>query len=315
LSRASLSAILGKFMRRWILILGAILVLLGVAGFFLRSRLNPAQAGLQIETIPRATVFIDGNQVGTTPYEATRSPGELTLRLVPESQDGPLAPWDTKLTLTQGIKTVVKRDFAETESLSSGEILSFEKIEGSGAALIIVSSPDAAKITLDGEDRGFTPLRIEQVAVGEHQILISHPGFLEREIKARTEPGFRLTVVAMLAEKEMEELDEEESLFTEAALSEYSIQVLNGSGVVGEAGRVRAALGEEGFEVTNVGNAGNYDYTDTEVRLKGDVPETIFDKVKKALADYTVTKGEVLDDESDYDVVVTVGVKSSVEEP
>lgn len=182
------------------MILGALLVAIGAGGLFFRSKISPAQAGLQIETTPQATVFIGEEEVGTTPFDKAMSPGEITLRLVPIATNGPLSPWTTKLTLTQGVKTIVRRQFGATESLSAGEVLSFEKIPGNSASLAIVSSPDSADIVLDGESIGFTPSRRDSLPAGRHQIRVSRPGFLEREIAVTTEPGYKLTVVAFLGE-------------------------------------------------------------------------------------------------------------------
>jgi len=95
-------------------------------------------------------------------------------------------------------------------------------------------------------------------------------------------------------------------------LSSYSTQVLNGSGIVGEAGLVKDVLETEGFEDINTSNADNYDYTNTEVSLKDDVSESIYDLIKQALNnDYTVIlDSDPLTDDSDYDVVITVGEKN-----
>lgn len=190
-------------------------MLLGAGGFFLFSKLKPANAGLQIETTPQATVYIDGDQMGTTPFELVQKPGEISIRLVPIATETSLAPWGTKVTLTQGIKTVIRRDFAETEEKSSGEILSFEKISGSTASLAAVSTPDAAQVNLDGQNRDFTPLLINDIAVGDHKLVISQAGYSEREIQARAEAGYKLTVVAMLAKLDTVEANEEATLVEE----------------------------------------------------------------------------------------------------
>lgn len=188
--------------RNWLLILGVVLVLLGAGGVILRGRLNPAQAGIQVETSPQATVVIDDEQAGLTPYKGTLPPGEITLRLVPQAENGPLSTYQTKLTLTAGINTVVKRDFGKTDEVSSGEVLSFEKIAGNSASLAVVSSPDASQISIDGQVRGFTPMKLETITVGEHEITVSTPGYSNRTISARAEAGYKLTVIASLARSE-----------------------------------------------------------------------------------------------------------------
>lgn len=197
--------------RRWVLILGLVLTLLAASGWLLKGRLAPVKAGIQVETTPVSTVYIDGQQAGTTPYEATRPPGEITLRLVPAANGGPLATWETKLSLTANINTVVRRDFAETDIRSSGEVLSFEKIAGNTASLTIVSSPDSAQIKLDGQIKGFTPIRIDAATVGEHEIVVSRPGYKDRTVNARVEPGHRLTAVVYLAQTEEKKEEEVET--------------------------------------------------------------------------------------------------------
>lgn len=217
-------AMLAHAMRRWFLILGTVLILLGIAGLILRSRLEPAQAGIQIETNPEASVYINGSQVGGTPYDEVRKPGDITLRLVPLAASSPLIPWETKLTLIQGVRTVVKRDFGESEAASSGEVLSFEKTGGKAASLAVVSSPSSAQITLDGEVRGFTPVRIDSLTVGDHQIIISQPGFVEKQISAKTQSGYKLTIIATLAQSKEEEASPSAQL---SAISQTEVEILS----------------------------------------------------------------------------------------
>ncbi|MDO8452455.1 MAG: hypothetical protein Q7S79_01750, partial [bacterium] len=114
--------------KKWVLIAGVVLIILGIVGFFARSRFGSSQAGILIQTLPQATVFIDGEEVGTTPYQVQRKSGDIELRLVPSSTDSPLSPWETKLTLTPGIETVVRRDFGPTDEESAGDVLSYEKV-------------------------------------------------------------------------------------------------------------------------------------------------------------------------------------------
>lgn len=179
-------------------IVGGIILLAGVTFFFL-GFFKPKVAGLAITTTPTATVFIDNVQVGRTPYDGTRGPGEATIKLVPESQDIPLSPYETKITLISGIKTVIKREFAETEEKSSGEIVSFEKTGGSEASLAVISIPDSAQVAVDGVGRGFAPVKVSALNPGEHQIVITRPGYDTRTISLKAQAGFKLTLFVKLA--------------------------------------------------------------------------------------------------------------------
>src|SRR3990172_6177999 len=97
-------------------------VALGIFTFFL-----PKKAGLTVETNPVSTVFVNGEEMGRTPYKITLSQGEITLKLVPDSFGSPLIPYETKVELVAGVDTVVRRIFDSTDEYSQGEIISFNK--------------------------------------------------------------------------------------------------------------------------------------------------------------------------------------------
>jgi len=97
----------------------------------------------------------------------------------------------------------------------------------------------------------------------------------------------------------------------EVNLSEYEVNILNGSGIPGEAGVVENLLIDAGFEDIDTGNAPSYDYEDTEVSMKEDTPGAVYDAIEEAISEtYTPALSETyLEDSSDYDIIVTVGVK------
>ena len=176
------------------MVIAVLMVGAAVYYFFLR----PKGAGLLIESDPVSLVFINGEQVGRTPYEATQTPGEITVKLVPEANE-PLAPYETKVSLEPGIKTVVRRSFGATVDTSAGEVISFEKMGNDQIAISVVSSPDAAQVSLDGQVKGFTPIKISDVTAGEHQLAIFSPGYGQRTFSVKSAEGFRLTAVVSLA--------------------------------------------------------------------------------------------------------------------
>ena len=180
-----------------LIILG--LGLLAGLAFFLIGYFKPQSAGIYVETEPKARVFVDGVEVGVTPYEGTSSKEEITLKLVPESTSSLLASFETKVGLAAGIKTIVRRNFGETDDTSSGEIISFEKVQKGESSLVIVSFPDAAKVVIDGATRGFTPVKVVSLAPGEHQIVVSAPGFSERTFSVKTLLGYKLTGIVKLS--------------------------------------------------------------------------------------------------------------------
>lgn len=97
----------------------------------------------------------------------------------------------------------------------------------------------------------------------------------------------------------------------EVDLKELTVNILNGSGTKGEAGRAKDLIVKAGFEGDKVktGNAGSYDHKETEVQLKEGQAEAVFEKIKEALSkDYEVVKSDtLLKKDSSYEVVIIVG--------
>lgn len=94
--------------------------------------------------------------------------------------------------------------------------------------------------------------------------------------------------------------------------AELKVQILNGSGVTGEAGVVSKILEGVGFEseMITAGNADSYDYTKAEVRVKTGLSEQVYQAIAEALkADYQVMMGEELAENEEYEVIVIVGVR------
>lgn len=96
----------------------------------------------------------------------------------------------------------------------------------------------------------------------------------------------------------------------EVDLTAYTIRVLNGSGIQGEASRLKEKLATAGFEVGSVGNADRDDYTKTQVAVKKSVNKAFIEKLKEVLgASYELDKESVLPDSAsdESDITVTIG--------
>ncbi|MEK7534427.1 MAG: LytR C-terminal domain-containing protein [Patescibacteria group bacterium] len=92
--------------------------------------------------------------------------------------------------------------------------------------------------------------------------------------------------------------------------SKYEIRVLNGSGITGEASRVKDSLEEEKFVVKNIDNADASDYGKTVIKAKKDVSKEYLDKLKKQIEKkYVLDMEEELTESADVDVVIIIGNK------
>jgi hypothetical protein len=93
-------------------------------------------------------------------------------------------------------------------------------------------------------------------------------------------------------------------------LAKYEIEILNGSGIDGEASRQKTSLEAAGFTVSSVGNADNSDYTDTILEAKSDVDADFIAKLKSTLSDtFTAVSTQTLSSDFAVPVEVILGTK------
>lgn len=247
-------------LRLVIFILAGLAVLTGLT-FFLVGQLRPKVAGIYVDSQPTSVVYVDGRQVGRTPYREKIDPGEVVIKLVPDSFEIPLLPYETKVNLTPGVETVIRRDFGELEEDSSGEIISFEKIGGQESTLSIVTVPDSAQLLIDGRERAIAPFKTS-VSPDEHSMVVSADGYTERVIQAKTFPGYNLTAVVKLAQKVEEHEEEQTSEETEEVEDEYVEILSTPTGFL----RVRNEPSTLGEEIGRVEPGESYIYLDTDAR-------------------------------------------------
>jgi len=94
----------------------------------------------------------------------------------------------------------------------------------------------------------------------------------------------------------------------EVKMETYKVSILNGSGIPGEAGKVKDLLTKEGFKEITTGNAESYNFTISEISLKKATPDAVYQAVKKALSGYKIIKQEkALEDTSKVDVQIIIG--------
>ena len=96
-----------------------------------------------------------------------------------------------------------------------------------------------------------------------------------------------------------------------ADLSKLSVQILNGSGIAGEAGKVEKLLKDAGFTKTVSGNAKSYNYNETEISFKENVDPEATDKLKEALKSYKLKEMDNLPDTAKNDIEIIVGKSKS----
>jgi len=172
----------------------AVMTVVGIFVFKNFKTITPS-ASLLIETPnSKAEAFLNDQSLGqTTIQKEGLHGGEHVLKLVDGEQT-----YQTKIELLGGTQTVVRRDFGPADTFSGGEVLWFEKT-GEAARISVTSDPDGAKVKLDGKDVGQTPVLIEDVDTGNHDLHLSFDNFETRQIGIRVEDGYQLRVSSKLA--------------------------------------------------------------------------------------------------------------------
>lgn len=189
-------------------IIATVLILI-ISGLIVKNLFfKPSNAGLKVDSLPAGLVYLDGKEVGRTPYESEKlSSGEKTVKIVPEQTFGNLGPWEIKVKLVSGALAVVKKEFAEDENKSSSYIISMEPlVDKKTASLLIVSIPDSAVVRLDNESKGFTPVSLDKLPDGDKTITLSSPDFTEKTINAKLFNGFKTVLNVKLAQATGEEI-------------------------------------------------------------------------------------------------------------
>lgn len=176
------------------------LVLVAKALFF--DRRTPSSGSLRIDSFPRTTVFLNDKEAGQTSYLAeSLSPGEYKIKLTPaKGITGTYVSWETKVKLTEGTLTYISRNLGSTDELSSGQIMTLDRLAlNDSKELAVVSDPDGAGVSVDGQDEGKASLILRNLSLGDHEVVVSQPGYFDQVVRGKLVGGYRLNVIVKLA--------------------------------------------------------------------------------------------------------------------
>ena len=182
-------------MKRKLIVLGILLLLFAVfvlVRFFVFD--NPGKTGrLKVLSSPTAGIFIDNAAMGKTPFETRLKPGEYTIKLIPEGEDTQIVSWSGKISVIENALTYVSREMGTTELTSSGEVLMITKMKnspkGETGQIAIETDPTGAIVFLDNDEKGVTPLILDEAAPGDHELAVYLPGFFRQSQKINVEVG------------------------------------------------------------------------------------------------------------------------------
>lgn len=178
-----------------LLIFAGLLALAGLA-FWGWQRFTPItqKAALRVESNTTAEVVLGDENLGATPvYLSDLDAGEFTLKMTAGEQT-----YQTKIKLLGGTETTLRYNFAPSEVFTSGYVLWFEQTRGA-PAVSVTTDPSDAQLKIDGAEKDKTPVFVDDLAPGDHQLRVEKIGFESKELKVRVEEGHLLRVSVKLA--------------------------------------------------------------------------------------------------------------------
>jgi len=194
-------------MRRKIVFLFGVIgvvALIALVVNFLQNR-SPKQGHLRVDSEPTASVFLDNKHIGRTststtePFTYNADAGKHTIKLVPESAADQRASWEGEISIGQNLLTYVRSSLSDSDLGTAVDVLWLEKISSKKAELSVVTNPDGAKVSLDNETKGVTPLSFQDMEPTETVLAVTSPGFKDRELHVKLSPGYKLNASIKLA--------------------------------------------------------------------------------------------------------------------
>jgi hypothetical protein len=134
------------------------------------------QTGIaELQSVPDGSeVVVDGQKIGVTPLSATLAAGihQVEFRYRGVARTVPIE-------ITAGQSSELKVDWKKQPT----------------ARLTVTSEPTGATVTVDGKQRGVTPLTMDDLAIGSHLVLFEHAaGSVQRTVKLKANESATLNV-------------------------------------------------------------------------------------------------------------------------
>lgn len=166
------------------------------------------KSAIEINSYPIAKVFLDGKEVGMTPYRnRSLSPQEIEIKLVTNDKQ-----WVKKIKLQNNISTVVDWEFGKNDEESGGYVLYLEKTgDKNKAGIMVNTSPSKSTVVIDNEVKGLSPIRISNIGEGDKHLALSFPNHKTIDIFMKSVLEYQLVVDAVLPKEEIvvkEEIEE-----------------------------------------------------------------------------------------------------------
>ncbi|MEZ6255551.1 MAG: PEGA domain-containing protein [Patescibacteria group bacterium] len=171
------------------------LIYFGISIYQNYAKIKGKSALLVSVTTGSADVYVDNELLGQTPFESEEIvPGEHTVSI--KSAD---VTYTVSVPFTANTQTVINRDLGVSSTFSSGQNFWLEP--SADTDLSIISTPEKAKVYIDGVEVGETPYASSSLSDGDYDIKLEYPGYESFESRVKVLPGVKLNVAMSLFPK------------------------------------------------------------------------------------------------------------------
>ncbi len=129
-----------------------------------------------------AQILLDGTPVGTTPTIVEAEPGDHTLEIRSEG----LEPHSQVVTVTAGERITVN--------------VTLRPERPPGGTLLVLTQPSGAQVLVNGEERGTSPLTLEEIPPGTHIVEVRREGYQDGRETVEVTEGRQASVSIDLEE-------------------------------------------------------------------------------------------------------------------
>lgn len=156
---------------------------------------------LEVLSRPGAAVFLDNVMKGNTPYTDNLKEGEYILKIVPDGVATQAASWQRKISIFSGSLTHVDVELQSTDIASWADVFWLTKLGmfSKTSGITIDTEPSGALIYIDNDEKGVSPLTMDAVSQGGHELSVFMPGFSRRSKKINISPRYQLHAYVKLA--------------------------------------------------------------------------------------------------------------------
>ena len=127
--------------------------------------------------------------------------GAALTAVVPDGVATQAASWQRKISLFSGSLTYVDVQLESTDIASWADVYWLTKLGtfNTSSGLVVETEPSGALIYLDNDEKGVSPLTLDNVSKGGHELSVFMPGFSRRSKKITISSGYQLHAFIKLA--------------------------------------------------------------------------------------------------------------------